>query len=231
MERWRYKSFMNEVRQRLADFSTEELRDLIMEWAAAELPAKPADFLNKLKLESQEEMSETDADMLMDEIETFAQDVENGAYVDGFGWDDDFLEERDFGDESWAGEMDRFFLEARNLLREGDYKTAEEAYRKLFAILELGEEPGYLPGDLFIENMLEGDLFEHVALFLRSVYLNAESDERVKLLYEAMREFGYVSSPRVTLTDVSDSLDASLPDFQSFLAGWIEFLEEKLVQK
>ncbi|MFD1361929.1 hypothetical protein [Lentibacillus salinarum] len=227
MERLSYKAFMNEVRQRLADFSAEELRRLIMEWATEELPDKRLDFLNKLKPESQETMPETDADALMDEIEAFAQDVEDGVYVDGYGWDDDYLEERDFGDESWAGEMDDFFLEARHLLREEHYEAAEDVYRKLFAILEMGEEPGYLPGDLYINNMLEVDLHEHVALFLRSVYINAKSEERVNLLYEAMKEFSYLTSPNVKLTDINDSLDASLPDFHDFLTDWIEFLKEK----
>ncbi|GGK06899.1 hypothetical protein GCM10007063_31820 [Lentibacillus kapialis] len=227
MEKLSYKAFMNDVRQRLAYCSEEELRHLIMEWAAAELPDKRLDFLNKLKPDSQEAMPETDADALMDDIEVFARNVEDGAYVDGYGWDDNYMEERDFGDESWAWEMDDFFVEARHLLKESHHEAAEKAYRKLFAVLEMGEEPGHLPGDVFIENMLEIDLQEHVALFLRSVYINAKSGERVNLLYEAMKEFSYLTSPNVKLTDINDSLDASLPDFHDFLTGWIEFLKEK----
>ncbi|WP_164667790.1 hypothetical protein [Virgibacillus doumboii] len=227
MARLSYKIFMNEVRQRLAGFSAEELRSLIMEWAAAEHPDKRLDFLNKLKLNKQDELAGVDADALLNEIEAFAEAVEEGAYVDGYGWDADLLEERDFGDESWAGEMDSFFLGARNLLREGHHDTAEKAYRKLFAVLELGEEPGYLPGDLNSNNMLEVDLREHISLFFRSVYLNAEASDRVHLLYEAMNELGFLVLPKITLTDVSDSLDASLPDFHDFLADWIECLKEK----
>ncbi|MEW9676813.1 hypothetical protein ABRT01_11605 [Lentibacillus sp. L22] len=227
MERWSYKGFMSEVQRRLADYSAEEIRNLIMEWAAEELPDKRMDFLNKLKLENQEGMSQTDADTLRGEIETFAKDVEDGAYVDGYGWDDDLKEERDFGDESWSGEMDNFFLKARNLLREGHHEAAEEVYRKLFDILEMGEEPGFLPGVLDINHMLEVDLHEQIALFLRSVYLNAKPEDRVNLLFETMNEFAYWTSPRVNLTDVCDSLDAPLPDFHAFLTDWIEFLKEK----
>lgn len=36
-----------------------------------------------------------DADTLMDEIEAFAQRVQNGEYCDGWGWDEDIHEERD----------------------------------------------------------------------------------------------------------------------------------------
>ncbi|QSQ07712.1 hypothetical protein H0A61_00028 [Koleobacter methoxysyntrophicus] len=41
----------------------------------------------------------------------------------------------------------KFFLQTRSLLLQGKYKLAEEVYRKLFDILEMGQEPGHLPGD------------------------------------------------------------------------------------
>ncbi|NLI92579.1 MAG: hypothetical protein GX434_10365 [Peptococcaceae bacterium] len=74
----------------------------------------------------------------MDEIEAFAQRVKDGEYCDGWGWDDTIHEERDWGDESWAEEIDEFFLQTRSLLLQGDYKLAEDAFRRLFDILEMG---------------------------------------------------------------------------------------------
>lgn len=218
---------MEEVRSQLEQASKEDLQRLVLAWADAELPDKREDFLNKLELESPDEISGTDADTLLEEIEEFTEEVEDGVYVDGYGWDHDLMEERDFGDESWAEEMDHFFLEARELLRGGNNQAAEKVYRKLFAILELREEPGYLPGDLDDNNMLETDLHEHTALFLRSVYMNADSDERAHQLYENMKEYGYLTSPRMKLADIRDALDESLPDFDDFLADWIAFLKEK----
>lgn len=42
----------------------------------------------------------SDIETLIDEIEEFAQRVENGEYCDGWGWDEEIYEERDWGDES-----------------------------------------------------------------------------------------------------------------------------------
>ena len=63
------------------------------------------------------------------------------------GWDEEIREERDWGDEGWAVEMDELFLQSRRLLFQGEYSLAEEAYTKLFGILEMGQEPGHLPGN------------------------------------------------------------------------------------
>lgn len=162
----------------------------------------------------------------MDEIEAFAQRVENGEYCDGWGWDEDIHEERDWGDESWAEEMDDFFLQARSLLLQGKYKLAEEVYTRLFGILEMGQEPGHLPGDPDYTNMLKVDMDEQVALFLRSVYMNSASKERPASLYEAMNEYGYLAR-NVKLRDMMSALDSLLPDFDAFLAEWIQFLKNQ----
>lgn len=170
-----YKEFMEEARMRLRNYSLEDMRALILNWAEEEHPSKRAEFLFKLMTPKQKQIDEAvpNVETLLDEIEAFGRRVKNGDYCDGWGWDDAIHEERDWGDESWAEEMDEFLLEARSLLLQGEYKLAEEAYRKLFAILEMGQEPGHLPGDLDSANMLNVDLDEQVALFLRSVYQNS----------------------------------------------------------
>ena len=48
-------------------------------------------------------------------------------------------------------------MQARRLLLKGEYKIAEDVYRKLFDILEIGREPGHLPGDPDCFNMLQAD--------------------------------------------------------------------------
>ncbi|MHB8124586.1 MAG: hypothetical protein ACYDEJ_02905 [Desulfitobacteriaceae bacterium] len=156
-------------------------------------------------------------------IEAFAQRVENGEYCDGWGWDEDIHDERDWGDESWAEETDGLFLQARSLLLQGDYKLVEEAYTSLFDILEMGQEPGHLPGDPDCSNMLKVDMDEQVALLLRSVYMNSASEERPTSLYETMNEYGYLAR-KVKLRNMMNALDSLLPDFDAFLAEWIDFL-------
>lgn len=218
-----YKEFMEEVRMRLKNYSTEDLQNLILSWAGEEHPARRQEFLSRLMAPKQINEVVSDVETLIDEIAAFARRVENGDYCDGWGWDDAIYEERDWGDESWAEEMDEFFLEVRSLLQQGEYKPAEEAYRNLFSILEMGQEPGHLPGDPDSSNMLDIDIDEHVALFLRSVYHNSPFRERPASLYAAMNEYGY----QIKLSNIINALDSVLPDFDDFLAEWIDFLKNQ----
>lgn len=221
-----YKEFMEEVRVRLGTFSNKDFRNLILGWASEEQPSKRQEFLDKITPPGQKQEVISDAETLMDGIEAFAQRVENGKYCDGWGWDEDIHEERDWGDESWAEEMDEFFLQARSLLLQGKYKLAEKAYTSLFGILEMGQEPGHLPGDPDCSNMLKVDMDEQVAIFLRSVYINSASEERPASLYEAMSEYGHLAS-KVKLKDMMNAFDSLLPDVDAFLAEWIDFLKNE----
>jgi hypothetical protein len=218
-----YQQFMRNVNERLGKFSEKELRELILSWASDETPAKRETFLAKLTLPPQPETVIAPADALLKEIEALAQRVEDGEYCDGWGWDDDFHEERDWGDESWSEEVDAYFRETRDLLLAGQYRTAETAYRKLFAILDLGREPGHLPGDPDYCNMLEEDLAEQTAAFLRTVYHNTPLKERAAVLYDTMME--YCGYSNVKLADISEVIDVSLPDFEVFLRDWISLLK------
>lgn len=126
-----------------------------------------------------------------------------------------------------------FMEEVRTLLRnfstedlQGEYKPAEEAYRRLFDILEMGQESGHLPGDPDYSHMLKVDMDEQVALFLRSVYMNSTSQERPASLYESMNEYRYLAR-KIKLKNIIGALDSVLPDFDAFLADWIEFLKNE----
>lgn len=221
-----YKEFMEEVKLRLRNLSSEDICNLILNWASEEHPSKRQDFLDKLTPPKQKKEVSCNTGTLMDEIEAFAQRVEDGEYCGGWGWDDAIHEERAWGDESWAEEMDEFFQQARRLLMQGEDKLAEEVYRRLFDILEMGQEPGHLPGDPDYSNILKVDLGEQVALLLRSVYMNATPGERPALLYESINEYGYLAR-KIKLKNVIDALDSQLPDIESFLADWIEFLKNQ----
>ncbi|MEW6623478.1 MAG: hypothetical protein AB1420_10195 [Bacillota bacterium] len=221
-----YKKFMEEVKVRLDTFSNEDFRNLILSWADEKHPSQRQEFLDELTPPRQKKEIIFNVETLMGKIEAFAQRVLNGEYCDGWGWDDAIHEERDWGDESWAEEMDEFFLQARSLLLQGKYKLAEEAYTRLFGILEMGQDPGHLPGDPDHSNMLKVDMNEQVALFLRSVYMNSASEERPVSLHEAMNEYGYLAR-KVKLRDIMNALDSLLPDFDIFLSEWIEFLKNQ----
>jgi hypothetical protein len=95
-----YREFMEEVKKRLKNLSAEDLRSMILNWAGEETPSGRQEFLNKLICLRQDNDVASDIETLIDEIEEFAQRVENGEYCDGWGWDEEIYEERDWGDES-----------------------------------------------------------------------------------------------------------------------------------
>ncbi|MCL6449496.1 MAG: hypothetical protein K6U04_15390 [Armatimonadetes bacterium] len=163
---------------------------------------------------------------LLEEIQALAERVENGAYCTGWGWDDELREERDWGDESWADEMDDLFGRARDALFNGDYKLAEEAYAGLFAILAMGEEPGHLPGHPDPAEMLATDLEEARLCYLRAVYLAAPPARRPARLLEAVQESRYWAGGRVSLQEINAAGPGPLPDFRQFLSGWIDLLQK-----
>jgi hypothetical protein len=221
-----YREFMEEVKKRLKNLSAEDLRSMILNWAGEETPSGRQEFLNKLICLRQDNDVASDIETLIDEIEEFAQRVENGEYCDGWGWDEEIYEERDWGDESWAEEMDEFFLQARSLLFQGEYKISAEVYQRLFDVLELGEEPGHLPGDPDCVNMLKVDIDEQVVLFLMSIYMNSAPTERLALLYESIKRYRDLFGD-VTLKNIVDAADTLLPDFDIFLADLIVFLKNQ----
>lgn len=217
---------MEEVKKRLKNLSAEDLRSMILNWASEETSSGRQEFLYKLICLRQDNDVASDIETLIDEIEEFAQRVENGEYCDGWGWDEEIYEERDWGDESWAEEMDEFFLQARSLLFQGEYKISAEVYQRLFDVLELGEEPGHLPGDPDCVNMLKVDIDEQVALFLRAIYMNSAPTERLALLYESIKRYRDLFGD-VTLKNIVDVADTLLPDFDIFLADLIVFLKNQ----
>ncbi|MEB3102819.1 hypothetical protein [Ferviditalea candida] len=218
-----YKEFMEEVKGRLATLDHEKLLNLIISWADKTPSSKRQEFLDGFVLPEERKEAVSSAKTLLDEIEVFAKRVENGDYCDGWGWDEEIGEERDWGDEGWADEMDELFLQARSLLLQGEYRLAEDACTKLFGILEMGQEPGHLPGNPDYSTMLKADLMEQVALFLRCVYMNTAPLERPACVYEAMNDYGYLAG-ELKLQSIINASGSVLPDLDGFLAEWIDFL-------
>lgn len=221
-----YKEFMDEVKEQLSTFSHEELLSIFISWADKVPSSERQEFLNELILPEQRNEAQYVEETLLDEIEAFAKRVENGEYCDGWGWDEEIREERDWGDEGWVDEMDEMFLQARTLLLQGEFRLAEEAYTKLFGILEMGQEPGHLPGNSEYSTMLKADLEEQVALFLRCVYMNAAPLERPACVYETMNDYGYLAHG-VTLQSMINAANSVLPDLEHFLTEWIHFLTQR----
>jgi hypothetical protein len=221
-----FKDFMDQVEMRLEAYSPEALQEIIMDWAKNSPPSKRNEFLSKLTpVSPSEETSEPDEELL-EEIGELAKRVESGDYCNGWGWDDAIQEERDWGDESWADEADEFFSRAHEALTAGYYQLAKDAYARLFDILEMGEEPGHLPGAPDSQDMLDTDLGEARAGYLRSVYLSSGFRERPVELLRAMQRFRYHLGDELNLQSVVNVERKPLPEFTQFLPEWIYILKK-----
>ena len=219
---------MEKVNDRLDEMSAEDLRELLARWASEVQPDGRYEFLARitaLPVEEQD-LDEQTEEELLGEIAAFAKRVADGDYCEGWGWDAEIGEERDWGDESWAEEMDELFLQARRLLFQGNSKLAETVYKKLFEILAMGEESGHLPGDPDYENLLDVELKEQVALLIRAIYLNAVPTRRPEQVFASIQKHSYLANG-ILLSDIVNANDTALPEWDSFLPEWIAFLQEQ----
>src|SRR4030042_5822473 len=115
--------FLKEVEKRIDGFSKEELKAILLMKAQNLKPDKREFFLAELSPEKKAEVA-ADDDTLLTDIDDFVKRIEGGEYSTGWGWDDEIHDEREWGDESWAEDMDELFDRAGELFLSGDMKLA-----------------------------------------------------------------------------------------------------------
>lgn len=163
---------------------------------------------------------------LLADIDALIEEARAGAFYEGWGWDDEIHDEWGWGDESWAPRMDSLFDRAGLALLEGDLELAAEAYRRLFRAFEIDEEEPAFPGASESYDLLESDLTEAQARYARAVYETAPSGGRPSALLAEVRRTEHLIDWKVgLLRAMEDAREGALPDFEGFLAGWIDALE------
>ena len=225
--------FLEEMDSLLGDLSATEIRRRIMAHAR-HLSASERDiFLSIFRSPPpQEETQEvprtpTDNERLIEDIEDFVTDLEDGVYYEGYGWDHELGTEHAFGDESWVWEMDELFLWSGEEFLAGNLESAARAYGKLLRTFHLGEEVGHFCGPELPEEMLETDIGEAKARYLRCVYELSSPQERPEQLYEETKELRYIGRSDMGLEEIRQADIGELTEFESFLEKWIELLERK----
>ncbi len=227
--------FLNELESRLRVLSAQEMSAALLAHAEC-LPARErASFLEIFTSveppSGAEEAGEgatvavvsaaadaADDEMLLADIKAFEGRLESGAYVEGWGWDDDLHDERSFGDESWADEMDDLLGGAETAFLDGDLDLARIAYEPLLKAFERHAEGFCGPEEP--ERMLSTDVGEAKARYLRAVYETTPLSERADALFEEMGALRYIGGPP-SLQPVVDARRAALPDLEAFLPAWI----------
>lgn len=217
--------FLDQLREVLADLSRDRLTQCLLDHART-LPAnqrKP--FLEFFTIEGEDSPGDK---TLLPDIEALIEELQEGEFIDGWGWDHEIYDERPWGDESWAPRMDALFERAGQSFAVGDFERAAEAYRRLFEAFELDTHDGgpMFSGALSPPDMLDIDLVEVQARLARSVYETAEPSRRAAALLRVVEPtVWYIDREVGLLRAMEDARDGPLPELESFLPDWISVLE------
>jgi len=215
--------FLDQVAARLEELPHESLKSLLLAHARGLSRSERADFQSMVLADLPEatEGAESERDEgLLEDISSLRQDLAKGVYCDGWGWDDEIHDERSFGDESWVDEMDALFDRAAEEFLAGNYGLACNAYGRLMAIFDLQEDGETFCGPSTPEEMVETELDEATARYLRSLYHTTKAEERVQVLADTVRELASLYIVRVSLKAMIDAEVDSLPGLDRFLNEW-----------
>jgi len=209
-------SFLKEVEKQIEGLSKEEIKAILLMKAKNLKPTEREFFLAELSPEKKAEVA-ADDDTLLTDIDDFVKHIEDGKYSTGWGWDDEIHDEREWGDESWADEMDELFERTDEVFLSGDIKLACQAYGKLLKTFHMGEETGHFPGQLSPTEMVETDLDEARARYLRALYETTHKKERARVIFEEIKNLRYIGSSDFDLKTIEDALTTKPEDWGQFL--------------
>ncbi len=167
----------------------------------------------------------TDGELLLREIKAFGKQAENYEYTTGWGWDDEYGEERAWGDDSWVAEIDSLFERINDFYESGDYALARKAYEKLLEVYLGGSEEGRFSGH-DQDEMMGTDLEEAGLRYLRCVYLSEKPSSRPEALLKGIANLSYLSGNATMHGMIHVSLE-DLPELDQFGKQWIEYLKKQ----
>ena len=220
--------FLKEAEKRIDGLSKEELKAILLMKAKNLKPNEREFFLAELSPEKKADVV-IDDDTLLTDIDDFVKHIEDGKYSTGWGWDDEIHDEREWGDESWAEDMDELFDRAGELFLSGDMKLASLAYGKLLKAFHMGEETGHFPGQLSSTEMVETDLDEARTRYLRALYETTHKKERAKVIFEEINDIRYIGSSDFDLKTIEDALTTKPEDWRQFLEDMKGILLESVL--
>lgn len=220
--------FLKEVEKKIDGLSKEELKAILLMKAKNLKPTEREFFLAELSPEKKAEVAAND-DTLLTDIDYFVKRVEDGEYSHGWGWDDEIHDEREWGDESWADEMDELFDRTDEVFLSGDIKLACQAYGKLLKAFHMGEETGHFPGQLSSTEMVETDLNEARSRYLRALYETTHKKERAKIIFDEIEDLKYIGFSDFDLNTIRDALSTKPEEWEEFLEDFKEILHKTVI--
>ncbi|MCE7007047.1 hypothetical protein LWC34_30080 [Kibdelosporangium philippinense] len=220
--------FAHDLRRRLEALSVDQVRDIVLAYGQG-LPGQGrAAFLDLFPATavaaSQARAGERRDDGLLSDIESFASDLAAGKYFLGFGWDDEIRDKRSFGDESWVQVMDALFARADAVFLGGNMSRARDAYAALVQAFHLDEEVGTFCGRQSPEEMVDTDLREASARYLRTIWHTSEAEDMPADLRDAWTDDLPHTCRPVSIDEVRQAHAEDLPGLDAFWPRWIDEL-------
>lgn len=223
--------FFDSLGQRLQQMPPEQLRASVLRYAQGLHSPQRDRFLTSLIVDDETERVHDPTDLtwpiesdpLLTEIDNFVARLESADYVDDGDWGDDPYDDWSEGHDSWVWEFNGFFTQADEAFLAGRLGLARAAYQRLFDAFSRTEDIetswGYEPAVA----MLDTDLAEAQARYLRAVYETTSATERAPVLAESW--FGLPDEDaEVSLATVREARRRDLPEFGQFLSAWVSTL-------
>ncbi len=226
------KEFMTALKARIDQYSLDDLKAMILAQGSALAPRERALFLEKTVLPKKEKRKQKldgddDGDFLLKEISSFRRRVEKSEFTSGWGWDDQYVDERAWGDDSWVYEIDDLFSRILNIYTEGKFPLARQAFESLLAGYEEGLEEGNFSG-YDHDEMIETDIDEAKLKYFRCVYLTEPPAERPQAVWNAISRYSS-DALGLNIRGLINVDMEELPQLEDFGHRWLEFLKKQEV--
>lgn len=216
------KEFIKELKRVTGDYTLEKYYNAFIRIARSISSSERKIILNILENDGKQNMDDLDTGSLLKDIKSFYDRVESGRYYDHWGWDEKTHREREFGDESWADEMDAFFRKVRHAYEKKEYQFVVKAYEILFSILRMSDEPGHLPRGCSYEEMLVTDLEEEGLYFLKAALALEKVDKRHERFHEIISEYRYFLPGPMDIEKLINEMTFTESEMKDFLSKIIE---------
>lgn len=226
------KEFIAELTRRLEKYTHEELKQILLEHGMNLSPKERAEYLDWFTLPDKskskkrsERKAETDGKSLLQEIKAFGKRVEKYEYTSGWGWDDEYGDERAWGDDSWVYEIDNLFDQIEDFYEAGEYAIARKAYEALLDVYRGGLEESQFSG-YDHDNMIDTDIDESRLKYLRCIYLTEDLPSRPQALFQSISRLSFDAAD-INIHGMVNVSTEDLPDLDQFGQQWIDYLKKQ----
>lgn len=226
------KEFHQEIQALLAPLSAEQLRAVLQNWAEKTHPHQRLAFVERLRHHCRAE-DESAGSITVDRASLPARLAEMQARLDAIAqaepeWSD-FDEEESCGPfEPVMSDLFDLLEEAATSLHEADPQAARDTYEAIWEMVDIENDYGHSPS---LEEVDCAIAREHVARYLRAVYLTTAPEHRVAALLESTRGVGLSESvsaltvPYCPLREIAGVASTPLPDWEAFLDQLVSELQ------